>query len=1204
MKEEENIVNYKIIQQIDIYKKNNFSTKKSIEQFIENKKSNEITDPTFLLLISDFHKYSVIFPKQTTYYEHFNNSEVIIEDLRKIGISIKSIKRILGMANIDDYEILKYIMFYHNIINLEATTENHDTYNISYGTLMNVMENFLINHKNEKIKMNKKSLKKIIEMCEITYDERFRYLNFYEVEEKTIKKYIDKDKNDMDVKNSDNKEIIKEKEDKNMDDKVKNNINNENHNEINKNENKELKKQKNKIKNKNIIKKNNETNLDKNINEINNINNLKNNEENNFEDIINNSYKNGNDSLNNFRVNNDNNNNLKENNNEIGKENIIKNNIDKKDEKNNSNIKEKNILNNNENNIENNNLNNNKNNKKNNEKNYQNNNIDNKNSNDFNNIDNNEKKKEINDINNNIIKNRKNNIINNKISDNNNLNLNNNERNNENNNEKNDEEDNIKNNGNNNNRNENDKEKNDGKKKKKNTNAKNKEYNKDLKEENKKEKNNEKISGINNENIDGEINDENNKEKNNQKNNENNGEKIDKIIDKKYDEKNNENNKEINDQKFYEKNNENIDNIINEKNEEKNEENNKEKNKEKNNRNNNLNNKTNKNQKNYGKRINEKNNESNNKKINEFDNENKNKIKNNSHKIIKKDKSRSKSKKNTKNNNKIKIDKNIDHEDLKGKNKNKKNGINTLKYNIYNSKYKNYNDFLDSLDKDEDDDIFERSYDFLKIPKLKKIKQTHNNEDDLSNKENKKNNESKNTEDNLKKLKSKRKNKKGLTSRKLSSKKIKKLILEIIHANSVEYLGSPSPSKYNKEIKTETELMYPFNGYSTITTSFAIETPEKAKKNNDDDDYCYYPFILRKSPELEGKTIYLSGSLPKLGSWDPFRAIKMDIEKRNKEEFFSKYIEVEKKEIPFEYKFFFYDNNGKINWIGLPFENYLTFPQYFESLKKLTKSHISIINLNIRYINTVDGINIWDNRKYQLIELLLNKKADIFFFQEITHPQSDFIDRYLSSIYEFVGEYRDSTDKSEKCSICVNKLKYTINHSGQFWLSSTPYVPGSNDFGNFFPRICTWASLKQIEGISLLFMNVHLDHANKKAHLPCVKVLIEEERKIENRFEDIHFVFIAGCFYCEENDEEIKYIRNQGFTEIMFENTYHAFTGKAFNHWDYMFWKEKNGNDIEFREAHVMKKEGTIDDSRNHYISDHFPIYAEFFLKNVKNINY
>ena len=84
------------------------------------------------------------------------------------------------------------------------------------------------------------------------------------------------------------------------------------------------------------------------------------------------------------------------------------------------------------------------------------------------------------------------------------------------------------------------------------------------------------------------------------------------------------------------------------------------------------------------------------------------------------------------------------------------------------------------------------------------------------------------------------------------------------------------------------------------------------------------------------------------------------------------------------------------------------------------------MNINIRYLNKTDGINIWKNRRNRLIELILNKTADIFFFQEITRTQSDYIDKYLSSIYEFVGDYRDSSLASEKCSICVNKLKYTI----------------------------------------------------------------------------------------------------------------------------------------------------------------------------------
>ena len=968
MEEEEKFLKYKIVQQIDIYKKNSFSSSKFINEctFNENIIPNEMTYINILSLLSKFHEYNVIFPKRTTYYEYFNNSKVVIEDLKKLIIKLKSIKKILKLANIEESEISGYILFYEKIINLEASTDNMTIYNLNYDKLINILNFFHIKYKNKEFQIHKNSLKKIIEMCGINYDESFRYLNIYDVEERIIKKNNITNEDGKNLKENNSSKINSTQKDENKNGSIFENSS------------------KSKDKDNNILEPINTNNKDIKDNKNNNINNK-----------------------------------------------LRQNNLNDQDNKNKKFLEDKNIKN----------------------QIYKNNN----------------KIIELNNINDENINNNK------KALDRNNIN-----------------------------------------------------------EEDKKKNNK------------------------NKKDNEEDNESINKTKEK------NKNNSDEN-----KKNNKKNSAIF------KNPRNDKPKSKSKN--------------KTIIKTI------------------GKNKTKNNSKNKIQ-------------NNNKIKSRKESKEEILpkerleKRHNTNKINNINTLKDNIYNSKHKNYNllDFIDNSEDSDEKKIFERSYEFLKTPafnaKHNKIKDKSYNVNTSDNANNINNDSQKEIinlieeEINIQ-AKSKKKDniKKRKASKKLTSqRKRPKINYEIEHANSVTYLRTVSTLKQSNEIQTETELIYPYNGYTKSITSFSIETPEKPKKliTKKNDDYCYYPFILRKTPELNDKTIYLCGSLPKLGSWDSLRAIKMEEENRNGEIFFSKYIEVQKNEIPFEYKYFYYDN-GNINWIGKPFENYLTFPQFFESLRKLTKSHISIINLNIRYINKIDGINIWDNRKNKIIELLLNKKADIFLFQEITRPQSDFIDRYLSSIYEFVGEYRDSTDKAEKCSICVNKLKYTVIHSGQFWLSSTPYIPGSNDFGNFFPRICTWASLKQIEGISLLFMNVHLDHLNKKAHLPCVKILIEEERKIENTYKDIHFVFIAGCFYCEENDEEIEYIRNQGFKEIIFENTYHGFTGLAKNHWDYMFWKEKNGDDIEFKEAYVMKKEGTINEYTRHYISDHFPIYAEFFHKNI-----
>ena len=235
---------------------------------------------------------------------------------------------------------------------------------------------------------------------------------------------------------------------------------------------------------------------------------------------------------------------------------------------------------------------------------------------------------------------------------------------------------------------------------------------------------------------------------------------------------------------------------------------------------------------------------------------------------------------------------------------------------------------------------------------------------------------------------------------------------------------------------------------------------------------------------------------------------------------------------------------------------------------------------------------------------MLNSYADVFFFQEITHEQYDYIDENLNSVYEFVGIYRDSTDKSEKCSISYNIFKYTLTDWGQFWLSSTPNVAGSNDFNNFFPRICTWAALKQINGIDLMFFNIHLDHVNFSAHLPCINVFLEESEKILERFPLVELVIFGGCLYCEEDDIVIQRIKSYGYEEVMFENTFHDFTGEADRHWDYLFWKERNyTKNIEFKRALVPKRDSTISEERKQYISDHYPCFAEFQQKTQRNMN-
>ena len=451
-----------------------------------------------------------------------------------------------------------------------------------------------------------------------------------------------------------------------------------------------------------------------------------------------------------------------------------------------------------------------------------------------------------------------------------------------------------------------------------------------------------------------------------------------------------------------------------------------------------------------------------------------------------------------------------------------------------------------------------------------------------------------------------KKNKKG------NKRDGKKLLIE----GNVKKMNSKNITSTIVTLKTlEERVLYvdkPIYKYRLKSKPIKVEEPHQKKtvalrvrsrSNKGVPSTCVYAFILRKKEEYGDRTMYLVGSLPQLGNFNPKFALPMNEEIRNGQIFYTKYVDIRREEFPFEYKYFYIKDNDLV-WVGLPYKNYKTHPQFFRLFHGMKKSIISILDLNIRYLNDIDLVNVWDLRKEAFIQCLLNSYADIFFFQEITHTQYDYIDENLSSVYEFVGIYRDSTDKSEKCSISYNIFKYTLIEWGQFWLSSTPNLPGSNDFQNFFPRICTWAALRQINGFEIILFNIHLDHVNFDAHLPCINVALEESEKILEKFPQIHFVVLGGCFYCEEDDPVIDRIKSYNYKEVMIENTFHDFTGEADRHWDYLFYKEQGNieTNIVLRKAFVMKKDGTISEEKKQYISDHYPCYAEFQHINKGNL--
>lgn len=360
-----------------------------------------------------------------------------------------------------------------------------------------------------------------------------------------------------------------------------------------------------------------------------------------------------------------------------------------------------------------------------------------------------------------------------------------------------------------------------------------------------------------------------------------------------------------------------------------------------------------------------------------------------------------------------------------------------------------------------------------------------------------------------------------------------------------------------------------------------------------DDDSIIIPFSISITTFGD---VYVSGSCKELGCWKTSKAILLG--KNNfRKNYYTKDIKIKKDSLPFEYKFFVLDKYSEISWIGEPFKNFKVSQKIISIIDSRRIDILQLFQLNIRYFNNVDKMNCWDIRKAPQIDTIISSKSDILFFQEVTLNQWKELDTHLSVIYENVGGYRNSDFNDEAIPIYYHKKKYKQIKSGQFWLSSTPSLRGSKTFGNYFPRVCTWLQLSfTSNNKSFLLFNTQLDHLNLKGNISLTKVLLETMDKIIKETEKNDFVILGGCLYCDEDDPLIKLIIENGFSKVKFnKHTFHDFTGTGYKTYDYIFYKNiENKKGIKLKKCYVYDSESIINKEKNIYISDHYPVSAEF----------
>ncbi len=252
---------------------------------------------------------------------------------------------------------------------------------------------------------------------------------------------------------------------------------------------------------------------------------------------------------------------------------------------------------------------------------------------------------------------------------------------------------------------------------------------------------------------------------------------------------------------------------------------------------------------------------------------------------------------------------------------------------------------------------------------------------------------------------------------------------------------------------------------------------------------------------------------------------------------------------------------------------------------------IKIVTFNLRCAYTEDGVNSFIHRAGMIFDKINSEKPDIICAQEAVPSHVEFFKKNLSD-YLTIYNGRNASFDGEGLALLIKKDRLNLVSLDIFWLSETPYVPGSRfPEQSACPRICQ-SALLQVNGTKSMFYvyNNHLDHKSDNARILGIHQVLEKVKLDRERY--AFPLFILGDFNAKPDSETIKYCNEYKDIDLVnltdgIGTTFHGF-GRP-NHFcsiDYIYTDRDTAPNV----TSVTKWD---DELNGIFLSDHYPIAAE-----------
>lgn len=248
---------------------------------------------------------------------------------------------------------------------------------------------------------------------------------------------------------------------------------------------------------------------------------------------------------------------------------------------------------------------------------------------------------------------------------------------------------------------------------------------------------------------------------------------------------------------------------------------------------------------------------------------------------------------------------------------------------------------------------------------------------------------------------------------------------------------------------------------------------------------------------------------------------------------------------------------------------------------------LRVMTFNVR-VPVDTNINAWVNRRELLVRVIKAQHPDVLGTQELTEEQGEYIAAHLPG-YAWFGQGRDGGSKGEHMGVFYRTDRLQVLHSGDFWLSDTPDVPGSKTWGQPYPRMVTWAQFRLRHGGGTFdYFNTHFPYRPEdvRARMLGANEILQRIRTLPSTDR----VILAGDFNSGPDSPVYAKLANAlrdawavATSHAGPAKTFHNFTGKPDQRID---WILSRG----FR-TRTVRTITTHEGAR--YPSDHFPVVAE-----------